>query len=174
MLTEAQHSYMRLETAMRAGDLDGVRAAFAEDPAFPNVRDNLTGTHLLALAISWSPLSLVENLLDTGADPDFVADDGFPALYGALSTDRADRLQLAALLLAHGADPNRRGINDYTPLHLAVSQGDEAAMRLLLEHGADPALATRIDNCATPLQEAEAMGNLAGAAILRRLLVEQD
>src|SRR5918993_2340016 len=151
VLSEAQQSYMRLERAMREGNLDATRAAVDAD-GFPNVRDPLTWTHLLALAISWSPLPFVRDLLDLGADPNFEAADGFPAVYGALSTERADRLELVKLLLARGADPNARGINDYTPLHLAVSQHDEAAMRLLLAHGADPALPTRIDQCATPLE----------------------
>ena len=75
-----------------------------------------------------------------------------------------------ALLLARGADPNVRGIDDYTPLHFAVSQCDEAAARLQLAHGADPSLRTRIDSCATPLEEAELMGNAAGARRLEGLL----
>jgi ankyrin repeat protein len=57
-----------------------------------------------------------------------------------------------------------RGINDYTPLHLAVSQCDEEAMELLLTHGADPSLRIRIDSCATAMEEADVMGNAEGAA----------
>jgi ankyrin repeat protein len=170
MLTEAQRQYMLIERALRAGDFLGVRAAFNDDAAFPNVRDPLTWTHLLALAISWSPVSLIGQLLDVGADPKFDAPDGFPAIYGAMSANRPDGEAVVELLLARGADPNARGINDYTPLHLAVSNRDERAMRLLLAHGADPALRTRIDDCATPLEEAEAMGNDDGANMLRRLL----
>lgn len=53
------------------------------------------------------------------------------------------------LLLKFGADPNQRGINDYTPLHMAVGEQNLAAVRLLLEAGADPELRTRIDNYET-------------------------
>lgn len=43
-------------------------------------------------------------------------------------------------------------------------------MEILLARGADPALKTRIDEYATPLDEAELMGNAEGAAMLKRLL----
>ena len=102
------------------------------------------------------------------------APDGFPAVSGALSMDRPDKRELLELLLTRGADPNARGINDYTPLHLAVSQCDQQAMELLLAHGADPSLRTRIDECATAVEEADAMGNAEGAGMLRRLLEKQS
>ncbi|MGH9672184.1 MAG: ankyrin repeat domain-containing protein, partial [Bryobacteraceae bacterium] len=62
------------------------------------------------------------------------------------------------LLLSFGADPNQRGINDDTPLRVAVAARDPLAVRILLDSGADPALATRIDKCETPLQMAEVAG----------------
>lgn len=37
------------------------------------------------------------------------------------------------LLLAFKAEPNQRGINDYTPLHMAVAEGSLVAVELLLE-----------------------------------------
>lgn len=41
-------------------------------------------------------------------------------------------------------------------------------MRLLLEAGADPTVRTRIDDFTTPLEEAEAIGFIEGAALLRQ------
>ncbi len=69
---------------------------------------------------------------------------------------RTDVADIIRLLLAFGADPNQRGINDYTPLHMAVAERNPAAVRLLLDGGADPELRTRIDSYETPLEMADA------------------
>jgi ankyrin repeat protein len=70
------------------------------------------------------------------------------------------------LLLAFTSDPNQRGINDYTPLHMAVSENNLPAVELLLQAGADPRLRTRIDDCETPLEMAEKAGLREIAALL--------
>jgi ankyrin repeat protein len=70
------------------------------------------------------------------------------------------------LLLSFGADANQRGINDYTALHMAVSEQNRAAVALLLEAGADPRLQTRIDDCETPREMAEKAGLREIAALL--------
>ena len=170
MLTDTQRLSMAIEAALVAGDLDALKRYFPGDRSFPNVHDPLTATALLALAIYRSPLATVRSLLELGARPDYEALDGFPAVYAALSTDRADRHALIELLLDHGADVNARGINDYTPLHYAVALRDGRAMEILLARGADPDLKTRIDEHATPSEEAEIHGNIEGAVMLKRLL----
>ena len=53
---------------------------------------------------------------------------------------------LITLLLSFGADPNQRGVNDYTSLHMAVSERNLPAVGILLEAGANPRLRTRIDD----------------------------
>src|SRR5207244_13165358 len=60
------------------------------------------------------------------------------------------------MLLAAGADVGQRGVNDYTPLHLAAAQGDLRAVDILLEAGSDPNEITRIDDLETPLEVAAA------------------
>jgi ankyrin repeat protein len=160
-------AYIALEAAMRAGDLDGARAALGDDPEFPNVHDPYTHTPLLALALHWAPLPAVAELLRLGADPNFEALDGFPALVLVALHGREETHALLRLLIGAGADVNRRGLNDWTPLHAAASRDDAEAVAILLAAGADPSLRTTIDELMTPLEEAEAYGNLRAAAALR-------
>jgi len=50
-------------------------------------------------------------------------------------------------------------MNDCTPLHWAAGIGDERAVRLLLAHGADVTLRTRIDEHETPRETAQRAGH---------------
>ena len=72
------------------------------------------------------------------------------------------------MLLSFGAEPNQRGINDYTALHMAVAEHNPLAVQLLLEAGADPELRTRIGERETPLEMAETAGLAEITGILAR------
>jgi ankyrin repeat protein len=166
----------RIDEAFRLGDLEALRAAVDDPSVVPNGPMPMGIGSCLVYAIYHSPLGFIEKLLDIGADPAAAADDGFPPLIAALSCQRdangsprrTDADDILRLLLARGADPNQRGLNDYTSLHMAVAERAVIAVQLLLDAGADPALRTRIDDCETPIEMAEAAGLTAIAAILRR------
>jgi hypothetical protein len=167
---------LRIHEAFTRGDLDGLRAA-VEDPALvPNGRMPDGIGSCLVYAIYHSPLAFIRTLLEAGADPNAPVEDGFPPLIAALGmgrdvpgvTKRTDVEEVLRLLLTAGADPNQRGINDYTPLHMAVAERNALAVQLLLDHGADPALRTRIDECETPLEMARSAGLTEIAAVLER------
>jgi len=127
-------------------------------------------------AIYHAPLTRIREVLEAGADPNAPVDDGFPPLIAALSSAqdvpgamrRTDVDEILRLLLKCGADPNQRGLNDYTPLHMAVAVRHALATQILLDAGADPDLRTRIDECETPLEMAHAAGASHIAAILAR------
>jgi uncharacterized protein len=166
----------RIDDAFRRGDLDSLRVA-VDDPAMvPNgCMPHAIGS-CLVYAIYHSPMAFIRTLLEIGADPNAPVDDGFPPLIAALSctreapgtTARKDVDDLLRLLLSFGADPNQRGVNDYTPLHMAVAERNPLAVQILLESGADPDLRTRIDDCEAPVEMAEAAGLADIAAILAR------
>lgn len=157
---------LAIETAAAAGDVVALRAAFGNPEGFPNVRD-ACGETCLEHAIYHGPVPLVRALLALGADPNYQEHGGFPSLFAAIDRRAPDRYEVMTLLIAAGADVQQRGVNDYTALHHAACRDDAAAVELLLRHGADAAARTRIDNYATPLEEAERFGHAIGAAALR-------
>jgi ankyrin repeat protein len=122
----------------------------------------------LEYAIYHSPLPFVRTLLELGADPNYDGHAGFPSLIAAISTERPDKYNLVELLLTSGADIHQRGMNDYTPLHYAAARNDAKLIELLLARGADPTAKTRIDEYATPAEEAELLRCSEAAQALRK------
>src|SRR5262245_45890880 len=164
----------RIDDAFRTGDLEALRAAVDDPAVVPNGLMPITIGSCLVYAIYHSPLSFIRTLLDIGADPNAPAEDGFPPLIAAItctrdipgSDRRTDVEEVVRLLLAYGTDPNQRGINDYTPLHMAVAERNALVVQILLDAGADPTLRTRIDDYETPFEMAKAAGLSEIAALL--------
>jgi uncharacterized protein len=163
---EEYRKFKKIDDAFRAGDLAALRAAVDDPASLPNGAMPLAIGSCLEYAVYHSPLAFIRTLLEIGADPSPSDHAGFPPLIAALSCSRPqpgspgrpDVPEILKLLLAFGADPNQRGINDYTPLHMAVSERNLMAVELLLQAGADPSLRTRIDDCETPREMAESAG----------------
>ncbi len=150
------------------------------------------GSSVLATAIENAHYDLAAWLVAEGADLNVDGPRG-TALHGLVRTRNCERtalpcpvrsgpldsLALAELLLAHGAevnarmtaDPPKNGTYDYTymshvgatPLFLAVKASDTAMTRLLLDHGADPAIGN--DENTTPLLVAAGIGYIEGQII---------
>jgi uncharacterized protein len=170
--------FKKIDAAFRAGDLAALRAAVDDPASVPNGPMPLTIGPCLEYAIYHSPLPFVRTLLEIGADPNPPDHAGFPPLIAALSCSRprpgspgrSDLLEILELLLAFKSDPNQRGINDYTPLHMAVSEHNLRAIELLLQANANPRLRTRIDDCETPREMAEK----GGLSEIAELLAKQE
>lgn len=80
--------------------------------------------------------------------------------------DRAiSDLDLIRRLLAAGFDPNRPGWLGQTALHHYAGRGEIAAVKVLLDHGADPNVLDD-EHRGTPLAWAAAAGRRAAAALL--------
>jgi tetratricopeptide (TPR) repeat protein len=96
-----------LDAAFSGGDLEALRREIGDLGDFPNVAPDAAIGMPLVYAIYHSPLSLVRELLDAGADPNSDSGDRFPPLIAALTsatptpgaTVRHDLRELVELLL---------------------------------------------------------------------------
>lgn len=89
----------------------------------------------LSLAVKNGQISIIEALLDAGADPNLSdqTDDGFAGnspLMEAVSTDSAtNQKEMIHLLIRHGANPNHQNFEGKTVLMVAVECADRMALR---------------------------------------------
>jgi ankyrin repeat protein len=167
-VTPEQEDYLYLRESLRNGDLDGVRLALGDPADFADASDAYTNVNLLEHAIVESDVGFIRRLLELGADPNYEALGGFPSLINTLGGSSEKKYALLELLIAFGADVNQRGVNDYTPLHMAASLDDDRAIAILLAHGADRDARTRVDDFTTAMEEAQRAGAERAIAALRR------
>lgn len=162
---------LAIHEAFKQGNFPALKAELGNPPDFPNCNgEPLTTGHVLEYAIYHSPPAFIRSLLEHGADPNYTDHAGFPSLIAALSCpERPDLQDIMEMLLAHGADIQQRGVNDYTPLHYAAAGNDVKMIEWLLAHGADPNAKTHIDEYATPLEEAEILSQSEAVKVLQRL-----
>ncbi|KAL2835081.1 hypothetical protein BDW59DRAFT_2979 [Aspergillus cavernicola] len=79
--------------------------------------------------------SSIRTLLRLGADINALGIEGCPALVELVATGHMDATKK---LLENGADANARTkVNGYSPMIFAAARGNEEALLLLLDHGAD-------------------------------------
>lgn len=158
-----------LMAAAKAGDDDRVRT-LVEQGADVNQPNNNGGTAIMYAALSgetetvslllgydarvdavagngWTALMIAavkghvevaRLLLDHGANPNVPDVYSWTPLMRAVYEQRTEMVRL--LVENRQTDVNRRGENGVTALHLAVAKDDPEAARLLLGHGADPAV----------------------------------
>jgi ankyrin repeat protein len=137
--------------AASLGDIGVIRELLSHG-ALVNARDN-SGCTALYYAVDADKPAAAEALIAAGADPNTARRVGPSPIVNAAESGKTECLRV---LLAGGADPN--GEEDPAPgeapvggpLFAAVLNGQEANVRLLLNSGAAPNVATGSDK-ATPL-----------------------
>jgi ankyrin repeat protein len=137
---------MEIFGLIASGDVEGVRALLARDPAQAAAHDEQGVSALLRARYRWND-ELVEALLE--ADPPL--DEFDAAAFGVV-----DRL----------GDPAAYSGDGFTPLHLAVFFGRLEAARTLIERGADVHAVSRNGLAVPPLQSAVAAGERELAHLL--------
>ena len=90
--------------------------------------------HMLLKAAGKGALAETERLVQEGANPSGINEDGESALTRAISRKHNS---VAKLLLENGATTDSRGPLVQKPLHIAVQTGNVMMVKLLLDHGAD-------------------------------------
>jgi len=121
----------------------------------------MTNAGEMLKAVHSGNLTKVNDLLGAGVHPDEVG-VATPLYFAA----QAGNLDIAAVLITHGADVN--ALSQWgTPLHIAARRGHSSIARLLLENGANPnAIGGDYDH--TPMHEAA----YRGAVEVGELLIE--
>lgn len=146
-------------TSIRSEPPSSVAKAIAASPEFVKAAD-LGGSTPLHHAAGFASLETMTLLLDKGADVNAKNRRNSTPLHWAIHDEAKVRL-----LLSRGAAVNARNVEGHTPLYLATGLGNgNAVTQLLLEKGADPAIAAA--NGQTSLMRAAARGDVAALRML--------
>jgi len=148
---------------LMADDVEALEEIASIVDSFPSGKDDFISRHWITNAIDCGTKEVVAWMLSKKVPVVFRDEEGFTVLHSAIDREKPDRIEVIRMLLDAGADINARGINDYTPAHHAATRNDVEALRLLIEGGADLSIRTRIDEYATPLEEARIMGGSTDA-----------
>jgi ankyrin repeat protein len=146
------------------GRLDRLRTLLDRSPEAANQRseDGFTPLHL---AIFGGSLDAVRLLIAHGADVDAVSEHPTIRVRPLGTAAFVRSTEAARLLLDAGADVNGRSEGSFTALHSAAASGDRDLVHLLLERGADAALADVQGR--RPAELAETSGAKDVAEVLR-------
>ncbi|MCX6116147.1 MAG: ankyrin repeat domain-containing protein [Proteobacteria bacterium] len=134
---EREKTVQSLLTAAEKGDLELVKEITSRNQIDLNVTHGRLGTTPLILASVGGHSTVVQYLLDTGADPNVreIHPMGISALFKAAVFGH---VEIVKILLAAGANVNEQGkANGLSPLHDAVLRGRAEVAKLLLENGAN-------------------------------------
>ena len=123
--------------AAAVGKADRLRELLDADPGLANAWAE-DGFQPLGLASFFGHVEAARLLVERGAEVNSASRNEMKVmpLHSAAATgDPEARYEISKLLLEHGADPNARQQDDFTPLMAAEQQGDERLKKLLVEHG---------------------------------------
>ena len=165
-MADPYKEYDYLMECLVQSKIDLLEEALQIVEGFPDGVDGFVGRNWITNAIDSGSLESVKWILSKGVDLSFRDPEGYTPLLSAMDRGLPGKYEIIQLLINHGAPINRKGINDWTPLHLAAVREDLEALQILLKNGADASIRTEIDGYATPLEEARSLGKLKSVAFL--------
>ncbi len=156
---EQPATLQNFQDAARSGDLVEIKRLLAKNPALIKTG----GAAALGSAVYARTPDVAAFLLDRGVPADAPNAQGETPLRNlTFSRESAATLAMTELLIARGADVNRRDALGNVPVHLALAQRNQKTAQLLAQHGA-------IDTT-TPVFEALSRGDVV---MLREALQKQ-
>ena len=161
--------YRRMMEIVETGTLEQLERLATEVPGFPDCADPFVERRWIINAIFSGSTMAIRWMLGKDVDLHFRDDEGFTPLHACIESAREDKHDVLELLIIAGAPLNLKGLNDWTPAHLAAARDDVEALRMLVRHGADLSIRTEIDEYATPLEEARHLGKLNAVRYLESL-----
>ena len=150
---DVMDEYNGITDALETGDVAFLNLYAASYPGFPDTPDDFIGSHWGVNTIDLGTLPAAQWALERCGDLNFYDDDGRSPLTAAIEREGATSLELVKLVVTSGADVNRKGTLDVTPLHIAAAHGSAHVVQYLLDQGADP-LACEMDTY-TPSTDAD-------------------
>lgn len=126
--------------AAALGNTGRLAALLDADPGLIGAHSS-DGYGVLGLAVFFGHAEAASLILARGGDPNDPARNAMQvtALHAAAAQrDPELAVRITRMLLARGADPNRRQQQEWTALHAAAHSGNTQLVQLLLAMGADP------------------------------------
>jgi ankyrin repeat protein len=152
---------LSLVEMLRRGDDRTFLRTLAQNPKLVNARGPGGATPLL-FAVLYGRAAMLERLIRMGANVNARTDANATALFPAVG-----EMEKTQVLLRHGAEVNVRSDDLRTPLMTAARQpGNQAVVRALLQHGANPNPNGRPATESSPLIEAATAGDTAVMKLL--------
>lgn len=136
--------------ASSLGDLETVSALLDKHPEKIN-SFSPDGFTPLGLACFFGHIDVVKCLTKKGANPNLASNNSF-RVAPIHSASAISHLEIATVLIAHGANVNVRQAQGFTPLHSAAHNGQTALVKLLVDSKAN--INVKTDAGQTPLEMA--------------------
>jgi ankyrin repeat protein len=156
-------AHLDLFEASALGQVDIVRRMIESNPELINAVAP-DGFQPLGLAAFFGHLELAEYLVQAGAAVDLPSYNPLKVM-PLHSAAAGSRVEIARLLIAHGAPVNARQAEGFAPLHSAAQNGSLEILQALLDAGAE--VNVRDAEGKTPLAFAQAEEHSEAVALLR-------